>query len=76
MAQGRVKRFLLTVIFIALLVVIFVLVGGGDLLKDAGKWIGGMGKKADTMKEKIEDKASTVEKTIDKLKQSEKSGAK
>lgn len=76
MAQGRVKRLLLTVIFILLLVVIFVLVGGGDLLKDAGNWIGGMGKKADTMKEKIEDKASTVEKTIDKLKQSEKSGAK
>jgi Sec-independent protein translocase protein TatA len=72
--QGSIKRFVLTVVFIALLIVVFILVGGGDLLKQAGKWVSGMGKKAEDVKEKMEEKADTIEKTVEKLKESDKSG--
>jgi Na+-transporting methylmalonyl-CoA/oxaloacetate decarboxylase gamma subunit len=72
--QGGIKRFVLTVVFIALLIVVFILVGGGDLLKQAGKWVSGMGKKAEDVKEKMEEKAETIEKTVEKLKESDKSG--
>jgi len=74
--QGKLKRTLLTLVFIALLIVVFILVGGGDLLKSAGKWIGRMGSKAEDIKGTMEDKATTIEKTVEKLKQSVKSGDK
>jgi hypothetical protein len=64
----------LTVVFIALLIVVFILVGGGDMLKQAGRWVSGMGKKAEDVKEKMEEKAETIEKTVEKLKESDKSG--
>ncbi len=77
MAQkGTVKRTLLTLVFIALLIVVFILVGGGDLLKSAGKWIGHMGSKAEDIKGTMEHKATTIEKTVEKLKESDKSGGK
>ncbi len=74
--QGAVKRFLLTLIFLALLIVAFILLGGGNLLKSTGRWIGGMGSKAEGVKEKLEDKATTIEKTVEKLKESDKKGEK
>lgn len=77
MAQkGSMKRFFLGLVFIALLIVVFILLGGGEWLKSAGKWIGGVGKKAETMKEQMEEKATTIEKSVEKLKQSDKSGGK
>ena len=68
MAQkgGKMKRILLTLIFLALLAVVFVLMGGGTWLKSAGKWIGGMGSKAEDAKQTIEKKASTIEKSVEK----------
>jgi len=73
---GNLKRFLLTIIFLMLLTIVFVLLGGGNLLKTAGRWINGMGKKAENVKETIEQKASTIEKTVEKgidtVKQGEK----
>ena len=72
--QGSIKRFVLSVVFIALLIVVFILVGGGGMLKEAGKWVSGMGKKAEDVKEKLEEKAETVGKTVEKLKESDKSG--
>jgi len=75
MAQkGKVKRTLLTLVFIALLIVVFILLGGGELLKSAGRWIGSMGTKAEDIKGTMEHKATTIEKTVEKLKQSDKSG--
>jgi len=78
MAQkgGTVKRFLLTLMLLALLIVAFILLGGGNLLKSAGKWIGGMGKKAEDIKGTLEHKATTIEKTVEKLKQSDNPGEK
>ncbi len=73
---GSVKRFLLTLVFLALLVIVFILLGGGNLLKSTGNWIGGMGKKAEDVKQSIEHKATTIEKTVEKLKESEKTGEK
>ena len=68
MAQkgGKMKRIFLTLIFLALLAVVFVLLGGGTWLKSAGKWIGGMGSKAEDVKQTIEKKATTVEKSVEK----------
>lgn len=68
MAQkgGTVKRFVITLIFLVLLVIVFVLMGGGDLLKKAGNWIGGVGKQAEEVKKDIEHKASDVEKKVEK----------
>ena len=78
MAQkgGTVKRFLLTLMLLALLIVAFILLGGGNLLKSAGKWIGGMGKKAEDIKGTLEHKATTIEKTVEKLKESDNRGEK
>ncbi|HXY55636.1 MAG TPA: hypothetical protein VEM40_13290 [Nitrospirota bacterium] len=78
MAQrgGKVKRFLLTLILLALIIIVFILLGGGGLLKSAGKWIGGMGKKAEDIKGTLEHKATTIEKTVEKLKESDKPGEK
>jgi len=71
MAQkgGNLKRFILIVIFMAVFAVAFVLLGGGNLLRSAGTWISGMGSKADTMKGKIEEGATSVEKKAEKVKE-------
>jgi hypothetical protein len=63
---GSFKRILLLLVFLALVAVVFVLLGGGHWLKSAGQWMGGVGSKADTMKQDIEHKAQTVEKTVEK----------
>ena len=78
MAQksGGVKKLLFTLILIGLLVLIFILLGGGDLLKSTGKKIEGVGKQADQLKQKVEEKAATVEKTVEKGIDSMKSGEK
>jgi hypothetical protein len=74
--SGSLKRSILVILFIALLAVVFVLMGGGNWLKSAGNWIGGVGKKAEDIKGTIEQKATTIEKTVEKLKQEEKPGDK
>jgi flagellar basal body-associated protein FliL len=68
MAQkgGKMKRIFLTLILLALIVIVFVLLGGGAWLRSAGKWLGGMGSKADDVKQTIEKKATTIEKTVEK----------
>jgi len=78
MAQkgGKIKRFLLTLVFLALLIFVFIILGGGNLLKQTAAWLGGVGKKAENVKQSIEQKATTVEKTIEKLKEGEKPGEK
>ncbi|HUJ17290.1 MAG TPA: hypothetical protein VL197_04795 [Nitrospirota bacterium] len=82
MAQkgGTFKRFLLTIILLALLAVVFILLGGGGLLRSAGRWISGVGKEADVVKQKVEDKASktghAVEKVIETVKPGDKTGEK
>jgi hypothetical protein len=78
MAQkgGKVRRVFMIVLLLSLSVITFILLGGGDLLKSAGNWIGGVGKKADDVKQTIEQKATTIEKTVEKLKEGEKSGEK
>jgi hypothetical protein len=73
MAQkGGFKRFLLVLVLLALAVVVFILFGGGKLLKETGNWLGGVGKKAEEVKKDVEKKAETVEKvgkeTVEKLK--------
>jgi Sec-independent protein translocase protein TatA len=70
------KKMILTALFLVLLVVIFALLGGGDLLRDAGSWIGGLGSKADSMKGKIEEGATSVEKEVKKVKDAVVSGEK
>ena len=72
MAQkgGKLKKFILIVIFLAVFSVAFVLLGGGNLLKSTGTWIGGLGSKADNMKGKIEEGAVSVEKKVEKVKES------
>ncbi len=78
MAQkgGTLKRIFLTLLLLALLVIVFVLMGGGNLLKSTGTWIGGVGKKAEDVKQTIEHKAVTIEKTVEKLKENDKPGEK
>jgi hypothetical protein len=61
---------------VALLIIVFVLLGGGNFLKSTGNWIGGVGKKAEDVKQTIEQKATTIEKTVEKLKEGEKPGEK
>ncbi len=73
---GTLKRFFLTLVFLALLIIVFILLGGGNLLKSTGIWIGGVGKKAEDVKQTIEHKATTIEKTVEKLKENEKAGEK
>jgi hypothetical protein len=78
MAQkgGNLKRFILIVVFLAVFAVAFVLLGGGNFLKTAGTWIGGLGSKAQTMKGKIEEGAQSVEKKAEKVKEAVTSGDK
>ena len=77
MAQkGGLKTFILIVVFLTVLLVAFVLLGGGNLLKSAGTWIGGLGSKAENMKGKIEEGAVTVEKKAEKVKEAVTSGEK
>ncbi len=56
------KRLVLVLVFIALAVIVFALLGGGKLLKKAGT-------KTEEIKGKIEKGATTVEKTVEKLKE-------
>jgi Sec-independent protein translocase protein TatA len=74
--EGRLKSAILTIVLLVLLGVVFILLGGGDLLKSAGRWITGMCKKAETIKEDVQDKASEVEKTVDTIKKTVQSGEK
>ncbi len=60
------KRFLLIVLFLVLVAVAFVLLGGGKMLNRTGHWISGVGTKAEGAKEKIEHKATTVQKQVEK----------
>ncbi len=82
MAQkgGKFKRFLLTAVLLALLVIVFILLGGGNLLRTAGNWMSGVGKGADVVKQQMEEKASNtgkaVEKVIETVKPGEKKGDK
>ena len=55
MAQkGGLKRFLLIVVFLVVVAVAFILLGGGQLLKQAGSWIGGVGNKAEAVKQDMD----------------------
>jgi hypothetical protein len=78
MAQkgGKVKRFFFTLLLLALVVVVFILLGGGNLLRSTGTWVSGVGHKAEVVKQKMEEKASStgkaVEKVIDTVKPGEK----
>ncbi len=78
MAQkgGKLKRFVLIVLFLVLVAVVFVILGGGKALRSAGTWLGGVGNKAEDIKGTIEQKATTIEKTVEKLKEGEKPGEK
>jgi hypothetical protein len=78
MAQkgGKLKTVILIVVFLAVLSAAFILLGGGNFLKSAGTWMGGMGNKAETMKGKIEEGAKTVEKKAEKVKEAVTSGDK
>jgi hypothetical protein len=71
---GKLKTFILVVVFLAVFSIAFVLLGGGRFLRSAGVWIGGMGNKADTMKGKIEQGATSVEKRAEKVKEAVTSG--
>jgi hypothetical protein len=78
MAQksGTVKRFLLILILISLALIVFILFGGADLLKSAGKKIEGAGEQAESIKQKVEEQAATIEKKVEKVKDSVSSGEK
>ena len=66
MAQkgGKLKRLLLILILLTLAAVVFVLMGGGDILKKTANWLNGVGNKAESVKQTIEHKATTIEKTL------------
>ncbi len=78
MAQkgGKVKRFLLIFLLIALVAIVFILMGGDKILTSTGKNIEKVGKQAGEIKSKIEEKAAdtgkAVEKVIDTVKPGEK----
>jgi Sec-independent protein translocase protein TatA len=74
--EGKLKSAILTIVLLVLLVVVFILLGGGDLLKEAGRWITGMGKKAETIKEDVQEKATEIEKKVDTIKKTVQSGEK
>jgi F0F1-type ATP synthase membrane subunit b/b' len=78
MAQksGTVKRFLLILILISLALIVFILFGGADLLKSAGKKIEGAGEQAESIKQKVEEQAATIEKKVEKVKESVSPGEK
>jgi high-affinity Fe2+/Pb2+ permease len=67
--KSSLKSFLLVLIFIALVIVAFVLLGGGSLLKTAGK-------KSDEIKGTIEKGADSIEKKVEKVKEVMSSGEK
>ncbi len=69
---GKLKTLLLTVVLLALVGVVFILMGGGTLLRSAGRWITGVGKEADVVKQKVEEKASTPGKAVEKVIQTDK----
>jgi len=73
---GKLKRFILVLIFIALVVMVFVIMGGGNILKKTANWLSGVGTKAEDVKQTIEHKATTIEKTVEKLKDGDKPGEK
>jgi Sec-independent protein translocase protein TatA len=73
--SGTFKRYLLTLIFLVLLVVVFILLGGGNLLRSAGRWMSGVGNQAETVKQKMEEKASSTSKTVEKVIDTVKPGA-
>ncbi len=73
---GNFKRFILIVIFLVVFSAAFVLLGGGNVLKSAGTWIGSLGSKAENMKGKIEEGATSVEKKAEKVKEAVTSGEK
>lgn len=76
MAQkgGKLKKYLLALILLVLLAVVFIVVGGGKLLTTAGKKIEGVGKQAEEIKQDMKEKATTIEKTVEKLKEPQKTG--
>jgi hypothetical protein len=78
MAQkgGKLKRFLLVLIFLALVVIIFVLLGGSGLLKKTANWLNGVANRAENVKQTIEHKATTLEKKVEKFNEDDKSGGK
>jgi hypothetical protein len=78
MAQkgGKLKKIILTIILLALLGIVFVLMGGGNMLRTAGKKLEGAGKQADTIKQTVEEKAATIEKKVEKGIESVKPGEK
>jgi hypothetical protein len=73
---GNLKRFILIVIFLVVFSAAFVLLGGGNVLKSTGTWIGSLGSKAENMKGKIEEGATSVEKKAEKVKEAVTSGEK
>jgi len=73
---GTVKSFLLILILLALALIVFILFGGADLLKSAGKKIEGAGKQAETIKQKVEEQAATIEKKVEKVKETVSPGEK
>ncbi len=64
--SGKVRKFVLLLVLLGLLVVVFVLAGGGDFLKSAGKRLEKAGKHAETLKQNVQEKASTLEKRVEK----------
>ncbi len=63
---GKLKRFFLVLVLLALAAVAFILLGGDELLKSSGIWLHGVGTKAEDVKQSIEQRASTVQKTVEK----------
>ena len=78
MAQksGTIKRFLLILILLSLALIVFILFGGADLLKSAGKKIEGAGEQAESIKQKVEEQAATIEKKVEKVKETVSPGEK
>jgi hypothetical protein len=74
--KGLFKKVLLSLVLAALLIIVFVLLGGGDFLRTAGKKMEGAGRQADQIKQTVEEKAASVEKTVEKGLDSIKSGEK
>ena len=63
-----VTGFIYSLIVLAILVLVFIFVGGGDLMKSVGQWISGTGDKAEQVKEKVQKKTDDVrEKAADKI---------
>jgi hypothetical protein len=66
---GKLKTFILVLIFLVVFSTAFVLLGGGNFLKTAGNWMSHLGSKADTMKGTIEEGAKTVGQKAEKVKE-------